>query len=66
MVKPIYRILLSVVSLIFIHGCASFKVDPKNNELITYLDDFTITENPKDFNDFGGISGIDQINDSTY
>jgi len=66
MVKPIYRILLSVVSLIFIHSCASFKVDPKNNDLITYLDDYIITENPEDFNDFGGISGIDQINDSTY
>ncbi|QSS97186.1 esterase-like activity of phytase family protein [Psychroflexus sp. ALD_RP9] len=47
-------------------SCTAFKVDSKNNEIITYLDDYIIHKNLKDYKEFGGISGIDQINDSTY
>lgn len=58
--------LLCFGSLLFLTACANLKVDASQASSIQFLDEFIIDNQPANYTDFGGISGIDKVNDSTY
>ena len=54
-----------MLSLLFIFSCGVSKKIPKNEIQLTYLDDISINKTPDSLH-FGGISGIDFINDTLF
>ncbi|MGO3237143.1 MAG: esterase-like activity of phytase family protein [Psychroflexus halocasei] len=57
-------LLLFFISLV---GCQSYRVKEQNNDIISFIDETTVSESEiEKFPDFGGISSIDYLGDDTY
>ncbi len=56
----------SLCALIVLSSCSSFKLNEEYQNTVQFLDAYHLDETSSKFAEFGGISGLDQINDSTY